>query len=49
MPDIDDMDLMFSCLINGLIDVADDLLVLLGDIILYVNDDQCLLLHDVSS
>ena len=49
MPDIDDMDFMFDRPINGLIDVADDLLVLLGDIILYVNDDQCLLLHDVSS
>ena len=49
MPDIDDMDLMFSCPIYGLIDVADDLFVVLGDIILYINDDQCLLLHDVSS
>ena len=32
------MDLMFSCPIYGLIDVADDLFVVLGDIILYIND-----------
>ena len=42
MPDIDDMDLMFDRPINGLVDMADDLLVLLGDIILNINDDQCL-------
>ena len=38
MPDIDDMDLMFDRPINGLVDTTEDLLVLLGDIILNIND-----------
>ena len=42
MPDIDDMDFMFDRPINGLVDTTGDLLVLLGDIILNINDDQCL-------